>query len=480
VHMPLSSVGPGALEALNARVADDLTYLDYPRDKAWTLPRSVDGLPVLDVLIVGGGQTGLSTAFALRRERIGSVLILDRNPEGYEGPWRTYARMHDLRTPKNVTGPDLGIPSLTPRAWFEARYGAARWEAIDSISREDWAAYLCWLRAVLALDVRNRCAVEQIVPAGQYLRVNCQSGGSTHSMLARKVVLATGFAGSGVLNVPEVVRSGLPARKFAHSAQPIDFNALRGRRVAVIGAGAAAFESAAVALETGAARVELFVRRPQVPRVNAFHWTDFAGVMGHFAELPDLYRWRFSKRLLEAGHPPPAGSLQRCVPFSNFGVRAGEPWLEVEDRPEGFRVRTPKGWSGFDFVICGTGNAPDARKFPPLAAFADQIATWADRFTPPAGEESPHLAAYPYLGPAFEFIEKTPGAAPLLRHIHSPNYCAQVSMGNSAGAPGLRFSIPRLVSGLVRDLFVDDADAYYRQFLEFKAPEPESIAFLNG
>ncbi len=54
---------------LSDRVRQDLTYLSYP-PREWTLPRSVDGVPVLDVLIVGGGHSGLGTAFGLKLERI--------------------------------------------------------------------------------------------------------------------------------------------------------------------------------------------------------------------------------------------------------------------------------------------------------------------------------------------------------------------------------------------------------------------------
>lgn len=47
------------------------------------------------------------------RERVTSVLCLDENEPGKEGPWATYARMVTLRTPKQLTGLDYGMPSLT-------------------------------------------------------------------------------------------------------------------------------------------------------------------------------------------------------------------------------------------------------------------------------------------------------------------------------------------------------------------------------
>ena len=106
--------------SLSDRVRRELTYLSYP-SREWTLPRYHDRARVLDVLIVGGGQGGLATAFGLKLERITNVSIVDRNPRGLEGPWRRFARMKELRTPKEVAGIDLGIPSLTSRAWYEAK-----------------------------------------------------------------------------------------------------------------------------------------------------------------------------------------------------------------------------------------------------------------------------------------------------------------------------------------------------------------------
>jgi hypothetical protein len=54
----------------------DLSELS-PRE--WNLPRSVDGVPVLDVLIVGGGQSGLGTAMAPGTSRVCQRDIPDIN-----------------------------------------------------------------------------------------------------------------------------------------------------------------------------------------------------------------------------------------------------------------------------------------------------------------------------------------------------------------------------------------------------------------
>jgi FAD-dependent urate hydroxylase len=464
-----------ALDELTDQVRHDLARLEYPPDRKWTLDRSVDGRPVIDVLIIGGGQTGLTLAFALRQERIANVRIVDRQPAGREGPWATYARMPNLRTPKAVTGPDLGIPSLTPRTWFEARFGAAAWQRIDTVPRTAWHEYLAWYKNVLELEIENDTSVETILPEGDVLRADILTPRGRDVIYARKIVLATGLEGSGTWRIPEVVSEHLPAEKFAHSSDLIDFSRLKGQRVAVLGAAASAFDNAAAALDAGAGKVDLFVRRPQLPQVNLLYWMNFSGVLAHFGDLPDLHRWRFGLHLMRNPNPPPPASVARCTRFANFTIRLGEPWLAAADRPAGFSATTAKREDEFDFVVCATGVDPDPRRRPELKPVAEDIALWRHRFTPPAGENNELLGCYPYLGSAFEFIERKAGAAPWLRNIHNLTFGAVASMGNIGGAPSLRFAVPRLVGALVRDLFVADADAYLESFQSFQTPEPQQI-----
>ena len=85
-----------SVSQLTKRVRRELTYLDYPA-REWTVPRFMDGVPVLDVLVVGAGQSGLGIAFGLRLERIANFRIIDRCQRGFEGPWRSFARMIRFR-----------------------------------------------------------------------------------------------------------------------------------------------------------------------------------------------------------------------------------------------------------------------------------------------------------------------------------------------------------------------------------------------
>jgi cation diffusion facilitator CzcD-associated flavoprotein CzcO len=461
---------------LSDRVRRELTYLSYP-PREWTLPRSQDGAGVLDVLIVGAGQSGLATAFGLKLERITNVRIVDRNPRGLEGPWRRFARMMELRTPKEVSGIDFGIPSLTVRAWYEAKFGRKAWDRIERIPQEVWRTYLDWYRDVLELPVENEVEVTSIEPAGDLLLAHLRRSGRTERVHARKIVLATGFDGSGGWRAPRDLVANLPAERYAHSADDIDFRQMAGKRIGVLGVGASAFDNAAAALEAGAARVDLCFRRPHIPRINPLMWMNFSGMLGHFAELTDLQRWRFMRHILqERPVPPTQDTFWRCRRFENFVWHPNCAWHSVRDGGGVARVETESGTFIFDFIIFATGVETDLSARTELAPIVHQIALWRDRFTPPPGEESDLLARHPYLGAAFEFMERKAGTAPFLGRLHNFTFGAMPSLGlTGAAIPGMRYGVRRLVNGLARDLFREDAAAYYRDLLAYAAPELETL-----
>src|SRR6185437_8701060 len=79
----------------------------------------------------------------------------DRSPAGFEGPWATYARMQELRSPKELVGPALGLADLTFRAWYEAQFGRAAWDAVYRIPRLQWMDYLRWYRRMVDVPIEN-------------------------------------------------------------------------------------------------------------------------------------------------------------------------------------------------------------------------------------------------------------------------------------------------------------------------------------
>ncbi|HEY0275735.1 MAG TPA: FAD-dependent oxidoreductase [Paenirhodobacter sp.] len=459
------------LAVLEDQVRRDLHYLDYPA-YPWVNPlRTASGEHVWDVVVVGAGQGGLALTFGLRREKVENVIALDRAPAGREGPWITYARMLTLRSPKHVTGPDLGIGSLTPQAWYVAVYGTEAWNNLGKWPRWVWQDYLIWYRNLLDLPVRNLTEVTGLIPEGDLIRVSGHDTATNAPLtwLARKVVLSTGIEGNGAWQLPNLPFDDIPAGRFMHTNWEYDLSEVRGKRVAVLGAGASAFDTAAAALEIGAREVHQFVRRPLVPDVNPFRLMERAGFLHHFAEMSDTARWRWMMAITGNGQPPTQDGVNRCTACDAYRLTTGVSWSglrmigdEIEIAlSDGSTVRT-------DFLVLGTGYSIDLAKRPELAAFARHIQLWRDAFQPPEAERNDPVSTYPYLSPDLSFREKVPGTAPFLRNIHNFTYMATASVGYSgASLTGMKYGIRRLLDGITSYLWLGEADYYLEQITAY-------------
>ncbi|MGO7154693.1 NAD(P)-binding domain-containing protein [Rhizobium leguminosarum] len=465
------STFPNSLEALEARLRQDLAWLELPA-KSWVPPRIVDGHGVVDVVIIGAGMAGLVASAMLKRLGVANHILLDKAPAGSEGPWVTFARMRTLRSPKQLTGPAMGLPALTFRAYYEARHGRDAWTALDRAPRQTWMDYLVWYRRVLDLPVRNGVAVDAIRPrADGLLDVVCRHDGRSETKIARHVVLATGRDGLGGPFVPSIAH-GIERKFWAHTADPIDFAALRGKRVGVVGAGASAMDNAATALEAGAARLDLFVRRTDLPRINKFTGIGSQGVVHGFAGLPDDWKWRFLDYAMRAQTPPPRPSVLRVSAFPQAHLHLGSPIDRLQQQGDHTVVTTPKGSYPVDFLIFGTGFKVDLKNRPELAAVASHIGLWRDRFPVPADMRNDELETSPDLGEAFEFLEAEPGACPALARIHCFNFPATLSHGKLTGdIPAISEGADRLARGIVRALFVADRERHFADLQAFDTPE---------
>lgn len=461
-----------ALRALTQRVQEELALLAYP-DRNWVLPLpDVGGQPVHNVVIVGGGQAGLAAALALRRDGVERVLVLDSQPAGQEGVWEGFARMTHLRTPKATVGIEGGLPSLAAPSFYRAAYGEQDWAGIDRIERPRWMAFLRWYRHAAGLDVANgqtvvglsRAAAWAGDPAQAPLVLQVASAAEAdappRAVYARHVVLATGFDGCGAWRVPAHIARAVAPQRLNHSNEPIDFAALAGKRVGILGHGASAFDNACRVLEHGARSVDLCFRRERIPTINPHRRLEFAGFLKHFFELDDLTRWSTNRFFEVHDQPPTQNGWDRAHSFAQFSVHAGSPWLEVHDDGSFVQVRTPQRSFTFDHVICATGAAVDYEARGELLALGPVVKRWRHAYTPPPGLASQTLGEYPYLGPGFEYQPLDPASDAWVRRVKAFNFSSVVSMGpHTTSASGHKHSVPRLVAGITGALMQEQASA---------------------
>lgn len=458
------------LAKLEQRLARDLSDLGYPPEN-WVVAQQDGGETVADAVIVGGGMCGLTAWFALQRAGIRNIRIIDRAPAGQEGPWVTYARMETLRSPKQLVGPALGQPSLTFQAWYRAQHGLPAWEELDKIPRPMWMEYLRWYRKVLGIGLENGVSLDRVRPQGDLLALSV-SGAQNGTILTRKLVMATGRDGTGAPAVPDFV-AGLDRAFWAHSSDVIDFAALKGKRVAVVGVGASAVDNAAEALEAGAAEVRHLIRRPQMPTINKMMGIGSYGFTAAYAQMSDAWRWRFMHYSFVTQTPPPRGSTLRVSRHPNASFHFGKAVQTVRQDGGALRIGFADGTQLVtDFLILGTGFTVDPLSRTEFGAAAEQILLWRDVYAPPPQEASREMGLFPYLNPDFTFREKRPGTAPWLGHVYCFNYGSTVSLGKVSGdIPAVSEGGAWLARAMAATLYQEDVAAHWQALNAYDQPE---------
>jgi cation diffusion facilitator CzcD-associated flavoprotein CzcO len=237
--------------------------------------------------------------------------------------------------------------------------------------------------------------------------------------------------------LPEELRALLPADRYGHSCEFVDFEAFRGRRVTIVGGRQSAFESAALLIEAGAREVNL-VYRHDTPRFEESDWSWVDALMARtetepawYRELPDDARrelnarfWAEGRLKLEPWLAPRIDSpAVRLWPHDEIvGANAGESGLALRLR-SGATVAA-------DFVLLGTGYRVDLARLPLLAPPSNLAGRVATKDGSPVldtalqssipGLYFTSIAATRDFGPFFAFTVSARSSARLLGAAVSP------------------------------------------------------------
>lgn len=194
-----------------------------------------------DVLIVGAGAAGLSTAAALARRGI-MARLLDRDVT-IGGSWlRRYAALH-LHTIRRFSGlAHYPIPRDQPQY----------------LSKDAYAAYLQAYARNFDFDIALGAPVESVRPAGGHGRAGWEVTGSSETHCARAVVIATGLYADPTM--PALTGRDQFAGVLLHSVTYRDSAPYAGKRVLVVGLGNSGAEIAADLARNGAGSVCVSIR----------------------------------------------------------------------------------------------------------------------------------------------------------------------------------------------------------------------------
>ncbi|TPW30507.1 NAD(P)/FAD-dependent oxidoreductase [Martelella alba] len=420
-----------------------------------------------NVVIVGAGLNGLSAAFALKRRGIGGVIVIDQSVTGREGPWITSARMKTLRSPKTLAGPDFGIPSLSPRAWYETVYGADSFAGIEKIARPDWMNYMLWFRDAIDVEIHNETRLEAVAEGEDGVRLSLSGNTSLpKEITCRHLILANGTDGCGGPLIPADI-AALPRQFWTHSAEEADDSHLADKDVIVLGSATSSFDWAVRALEKGAKSVTMVARAKSLARTEALAWTNFPGYLGHYASLSDDEKWRFTKSFFALKVPPTQDQFDRACAYPQFRMEFASGIKSMIIKGDRLAVTTVSGAHVIDHILLGTGYAVDFTLRPELAALEGRFLRWEDRFTAEVIEEAPAIGPFPYLGHGFELTPKST-TDQWVRRVHIFNGGAVPSLGPvSNGITGVKYGIARIADGLTQALFLQESDRLQDEFANY-------------
>jgi len=439
------------LRDLEMRIQADLEMLRYPAEPLPYRPR--DGM--LEVAVIGAGQTGKAVAFGLAHYGFRNVRVFDRRPRGMQGPWRTYARNHLLRTRKSETGGlHWGMPNLHFQRWCDLKFGEDYFRSIKKIPRLIWADYLDWFGDTVKLPIDYDVNVSDIVWVADQGCFELETSQGT--VRAQFVVLCTGIESAGLQRFPDMVQETLPTSAYCHTMSDLPADRLVGRDIVVIGGGASAFDTANAALEAGARSVDLLVRRRGLPPIHrvclASRWH---GYHRHYVELPDTMKWAYSLADLDLGVPPPRDTYYEAIRDDRFNIygRAGIESL----RFEGGKIVGQYGGQEMrhDFMICGTGSRNSLADQDELKSMLPSIRLWKDGYIPNGMATHPELENSPYLGPSLQFVPLRDSDQFVSRVYYLCSGVAHLS-GFRCNLSGLQYAAQRVCHDISRTLFVEN------------------------
>lgn len=243
------------------------------------------------LLIIGAGPFGIALAAYARRHGIDHLVLGE--PMGF---WKRHMpRGMFLRSACDWHYDPFDEDTI--ERWVDAQ--GLRPRDVEPLALDFYLGYPEWFRKRKGIESHAarvarlehvddgagaRPADTRAQPPPRRFRATLEQGGA---ITATNVVLTLGFA--SFANVPEPYAALFPPSRLAHTCDLVDFSALRGRRVLILGGRQSAFEFGALIHEEGAEAVHISHRHP-TPAFTTSDWSWVNPLVDAMVEHPRWFR----------------------------------------------------------------------------------------------------------------------------------------------------------------------------------------------
>lgn len=209
-----------------------------------------------EVAVIGAGPYGLSAAAHLKAKGVG-VQVFGRPMEFWADKMPAGMLLRSPRIASNISDP-------SHRATLDGYENAAGVIPRAPVPLETFVEYGRWFQKEMVPDLDQR-EITSVGRNGKGFTITLEDGEVIHS---QRVVVA---AGIGPFQRIPFEFASLPSTQVSHCYQGCDVRSFSGKRVAVIGAGQSALESAALLQEAGA-EVELIAKSSVLRWIGMHPW----------------------------------------------------------------------------------------------------------------------------------------------------------------------------------------------------------------
>ncbi|HET6977962.1 MAG TPA: NAD(P)-binding domain-containing protein [Pyrinomonadaceae bacterium] len=274
-----------------------------------------------DLLIIGAGPFGLALAAQAQHDHIDHLIV--GKPMEF---WR--ANMPKGMFLRSACDWHLDPQNVdTIEAYLQSQGKTP--EDVEPLSLDFYLTYTDWFQQQKNIQPEP-VYIERLDSANGSLVATTVHGDTIH---AKNVALAPGF--KHFPNIPEDLKAKLPAGRFQHTCNYVDFTDAKDRRYLIIGGRQSAFEWAALLLEAGAAAVHLSHRHAS-PEFTVASWSWIKPLVDNMVGDPSWFRRLSQKEKDDISYR-----------MWSEGRLKLEPWLEPRLQDE--RV---KRWPQTELAVC--------------------------------------------------------------------------------------------------------------------------------